>query len=63
MAETLCVGQRIEIRGFGGFSVCYHPPTVKQNPKTGTSVAAGNRSSLHFRTGKDLLDRVNGQVT
>ena len=59
MAETLSAGNRIEIRGFGSFSIRYRPPRLGRNPKTGTRVELGSRYVPHFKPGKGLRDRVN----
>lgn len=62
MASTLINNQRIEIRGFGSFSLRYRAPRVGRNPKTGDSVALTGKYVPHFKPGKDLRDRVNDSV-
>jgi len=65
MAQSLATGERIEIRGFGSFSLHYRPPRVGRNPKTGDSVDLGAKYVPHFKPGKELRERVNesmGQV-
>ena len=52
-------GQRIEIRGFGSFSLHYRPPRIGRNPKTGDSVALAAKHVPHFKPGKELRERVN----
>ncbi len=59
MAQTLASGERIEIRGFGSFSLHYRPPRMGRNPKTGESVSLGSKFVPHFKPGKELRDRVN----
>jgi integration host factor subunit beta len=59
MSEVLSAGQRIEIRGFGSFSIRYRAPRLGRNPKTGTKVELGSRFVPHFKPGKDLRDKVN----
>ena len=59
MANSLASGERIEIRGFGSFSLHYRPPRVGRNPKTGEAVALGSKYVPHFKPGKELRDRVN----
>ena len=59
MSNALAYGERIEIRGFGSFSLNYHPPRIDRNPKTGESVALAGKHVPHFKPGKDLRDRVN----
>ena len=59
MASTLATGNRIEIRGFGSFSLHFRPPRLGRNPKTGDSVALPGKYVPHFKPGKELRDRVN----
>lgn len=59
MSNALSSGQRIEIRGFGSFSLHFRPPRMGRNPKTGDSVALPGKYVPHFKPGKDLRDRVN----
>ncbi len=62
MAQTLASGDRIEIRGFGSFSLHYRPPRVGRNPKTGDSVPLAGKYVPHFKPGKELRERVNNSV-
>ena len=59
MSWSLATGQRIEIRGFGRFSLHYRPPRIGRNPKTGESVALAAKHVPHFKPGKELRERVN----
>lgn len=59
MSTALARGGRIEIRGFGSFSLHYRPPRVGRNPKTGESVDLAGKYAPHFKPGKRLRDRVN----
>ncbi len=59
MAETLAGGERIEIRGFGSFSLHYREPRRGRNPKTGDSVELDGKHVPHFKAGKELRERVN----
>ncbi|HET7649092.1 MAG TPA: integration host factor subunit beta [Gammaproteobacteria bacterium] len=59
MSNALSSGRRIEIRGFGSFSLHFRPPRMGRNPKTGESVALPGKYVPHFKPGKDLRDRVN----
>lgn len=59
MATTLASGERIEIRGFGSFSLHYRPPRVGRNPKTGDSVDLTAKYVPHFKPGKEMRERVN----
>lgn len=62
MASTLAGGQRIEIRGFGSFSLHYRPSRVGRNPKSGDPVMLPAKYVPHFKPGKELRDRVNESV-
>ena len=59
MAQALAHGNRIEIRGFGSFSLHYRAPRIGRNPKTGESVGLSGKYVPHFKPGKELRDRVN----
>ena len=59
MSESLANGQRIEIRGFGSFSLHYRPPRMGRNPKTGEAVALAGKHVPHFKPGKDLKELIN----
>ena len=59
MSQALSGGERIEIRGFGSFSLHYRAPRVGRNPKTGQSVSLDGKFVPHFKPGKELRDRVN----
>ena len=60
MNQALSSGERIEIRGFGSFSLHMRPPRVGRNPKTGESVQLSKKYVPHFKPGKELRDRVDG---
>ena len=62
MSSSLAGGDRIEIRGFGSFSLHYRPPRTGRNPKTGTAVALPGKYVPHFKPGKELRERVNGDA-
>jgi integration host factor subunit beta len=59
MGNALAGGERIEIRGFGSFSLHYRPPRVGRNPKTGDAVSLAGKYVPHFKPGKELRDRVD----
>lgn len=59
MAESLSVGQRIEIRGFGSFALSTRPPRVGRNPKSGERVLVPAKRVPHFKAGKELRERVD----
>ena len=62
MSETLSAGQRIEIRGFGSFSLHYREPRQGRNPRTGDAVELRGKHVPHFKPGKELRERVNRAV-
>ena len=59
MSEALAKGDRIEIRGFGSFSLNYRPPRVGRNPKSGDKVSVPEKWVPHFKAGKELRERVD----
>ena len=59
MTKTLGEGQRIEIRGFGSFTLHYRKPRVGRNPKTGIAVDLDGKYVPYFKPGKELRERVN----
>lgn len=59
MSNTLSKGGRIEVRGFGSFSLNYRPPRHGRNPKTGEKVKVPGKYIPHFKAGKELRERVD----
>ncbi len=59
MSQALAAGERIEIRGFGSFSLHHRPARTGRNPKTGETVNLPAKHVPHFKPGKELRDRVN----
>ena len=59
LSGALSSGARIEIRGFGSFSLHYRAPRKGRNPKTGEAVALSGKYVPHFKPGKELRERVN----
>ncbi|MBR9827600.1 MAG: integration host factor subunit beta [Oceanospirillales bacterium] len=59
MTDALSTGERIEIRGFGSFSLHYRAPRMGRNPKTGEAVPLTAKYVPHFKPGKELRDQVN----
>ena len=62
MAGSLSSSDRIEIRGFGSFSLHYRSPRTGRNPKTGETVELDGKHVPHFKPGKELRDRVNASI-
>lgn len=63
MSNALAGGERIEIRGFGSFSLHYRAPRSGRNPKTGESVDLQGKFVPHFKPGKELRERVNDGIS
>jgi integration host factor subunit beta len=61
ITETMARGDRVELRGFGAFSVKKRGSRVGRNPRTGASVAVAEKHVPFFKTGKLLRDRLNGR--
>lgn len=59
ISETLVGGGRVELRGFGAFSVRKREARKARNPKNGQEVFIGERYAIYFRTGKELRERIN----
>lgn len=59
MASSLARGERIEIRGFGSFSLHYREPRRGRNPKTGDAVDLMGKYVPYFKPGKEMRERVN----
>ncbi|MFT7388508.1 MAG: integration host factor subunit beta [Candidatus Endobugula sp.] len=62
MSQVLASGERIEVRGFGSFSLHYREPRVGRNPKTGEMVQLIGKYVPHFKPGKEMRDRVNESI-
>ena len=62
LSEALVKGDRIEIRGFGSFSLNYRPPRVGRNPKSGDKVRVPEKWVPHFKAGKELRERVDKSI-
>lgn len=60
MSAALSTAERIEVRGFGSFSLHYRPPRIGRNPKTGAAVHVPDKFVPHFKPGKELRERVDG---
>jgi len=58
MADALVKGHRIEIRGFGSFSINRRPPRVGRNPRSGERVLVPEKRVPHFKPGKALREAI-----
>ncbi|MCP4182845.1 MAG: integration host factor subunit beta [Hyphomicrobiales bacterium] len=63
ITEALANGNRVELRGFGAFSVKNRKPRIGRNPRTGESVEVGEKWVPFFKTGKELRQRLNANRT
>lgn len=59
IAEALSRGDRVELRGFGAFSVKHRESRVARNPRTGEEVQVPEKRAAHFKAGKELRERLN----
>ena len=59
IVDALARGDRVELRGFGAFTVKHRPPRTGRNPRTGTSVSVDEKFVPFFKTGKELRERLN----
>ena len=59
ITDALAEGDRVELRGFGAFSVRRRPARVGRNPRTGESVAVKEKHVPFFKTGKEMRERLN----
>src|SRR5215471_10048450 len=62
MVEALRRGDRVELRGFGAFSVKLREPRQGRNPKTGAAVSVGKKAMPYFKTGKEMRARLNRET-
>ena len=61
ITDTMARGDRVELRGFGAFSVKKRDSRIGRNPRTGASVSVAEKHVPFFKTGKLLRDRLNGR--
>ncbi len=61
ITQALSEGDRVELRGFGAFSVKNRPPRVGRNPRTGTTVAVTEKYVPFFKTGKEMREMLNNK--
>ena len=59
ISNGLAQGQRVELRGFGAFSVKNRPARIGRNPRTGEQVAVGEKYVPQFKAGKEIRERLN----
>jgi integration host factor subunit beta len=60
IVAALARGDRVELRGFGAFSVKNRPARIGRNPRTGTKVSVAEKHVPFFKTGKEMRERLNG---
>ena len=61
ITDALARGDRVELRGFGAYSVKHRPSRVGRNPRSGEAVHIEEKWSPFFKAGKELRDRLNGE--
>jgi len=61
ITNALADGNRVELRGFGAFSVKHRPKRIGRNPRTGDTVNVPEKHVPYFKTGKDLRERLNNK--
>src|SRR3974390_2748936 len=61
ITAALARGDRVELRGFGAFSVKHRPARTGRNPRTGDKVSVAEKYVPYFKTGKELRERLNGK--
>ena len=61
ISDALARGDRVELRGFGAFSVKQRDARQGRNPRTGETVVVGEKNAPYFKTGKELRDRLNAE--
>ena len=59
IVAALARGDRVELRGFGAFTVKHRAPRIGRNPRTGAAVSVAEKFVPFFKTGKDLRERLN----
>lgn len=59
MKDALLDEERIEVRGFGSFSIRHYKAKKGRNPRTGETVQVDSKKSIHFKAGKELRERVD----
>ncbi|MGB0574255.1 MAG: integration host factor subunit beta [Hyphomicrobiales bacterium] len=59
IADALSNGQRVELRGFGAFSIKERGPRIARNPKNGDRVAVSSKKTVYYKPGKELKERIN----
>lgn len=59
LTDALANDERIEIRGFGSFTIHHRKARMGRNPKTGESVSLTSKRAPHFKPGKEMRDRIN----
>ncbi len=62
ISDALVEGDRVELRGFGAFSIRKREARKARNPKNGAEVHIGERCAIYFRTGKELRERINKKL-
>ncbi len=62
ICQALIHQKRVEIRGFGAFSLHYRPARLAHNPKTGQQLQTKPKYAVHFKAGKEMRERINAMI-
>lgn len=62
ISQTLILQKRVEIRGFGAFSLHYRASRLAHNPKTGERLHTKPKYAVHFKVGKEMRERINAMI-
>ncbi len=62
ICQALIHQKRVEIRGFGAFSLHYRPARLAHNPKTGQRLQTKPKYAVHFKAGKEMRERINAMI-
>lgn len=62
ICQALIHNRRVEIRGFGAFSLHYRPARLAHNPKTGQKLHTQPKYAVHFKAGKEMRERINATI-
>ena len=62
LTDALASGSRVEVRGFGSFSMRYRPARMSSNPRTGEPIAVPAKHAVYFKPGGDLRRRANASA-
>lgn len=62
ISDAIAAGDRVELRGFGSFTIVESRARMGRNPRNGAPVSVQAKAKLHFKAGKDMRDRLNPEA-